>query len=201
MNYDKIILEMLSRIKDLEEKVSMLQDYQQELQNKDEDEIKTDLLTEKAPKESGRTLTRKEIMNILEEKYGFNTRIGNRAEGSGIVISKNGESLNIKVSYSRSYINNEEILCSGWHTLFEEEINNPALSYFVFVVEDEEGKFHYFIFKREDLINEFEDKVYDVTGKFHFYFRVKHDGSPIESRDIEKDMKTYYDNWEVFKDF
>lgn len=38
MNYEKVILEMLTRIKDLEEKVDMLQEYQQELQNKDEGE-------------------------------------------------------------------------------------------------------------------------------------------------------------------
>ncbi|MDT2812656.1 hypothetical protein P7H33_06820 [Vagococcus lutrae] len=200
MNYDKIILEMLSRIKDLEEKVNMLEDYHQEQQNKDEEEIEVTSSKNKERKESGRTRTRKEIMSILKENFNLNTRIGNRSEGSGVVILKEEENKNVKVSYSRSYISNEDVLCSGWHTLFEEEIENTDLSYFVFAVEDEESKFHYFIFAREDLINEFEDKAYDANRKLHFYFRVNRDGTPIESREIDKNMRRYYNNWDIFKE-
>jgi hypothetical protein len=60
MNYDKIILEMLSRIKDLEEKVNMLEDYHQEQQNKDEEEIEVTSSKNKERKESG---------NLLQGQY------------------------------------------------------------------------------------------------------------------------------------
>ena len=94
---------MLSRIKELEEKVDMLQDYNEQENNADDENEKLDSenLTQKK-KESGRKLSRQEIMRILKEQYGFNVRKGNRSEGSGIVATRNGKSYNIKVSYSRS---------------------------------------------------------------------------------------------------
>jgi len=91
MNYEKIILEMLSRIKDLEEKVDMLQDYMNAQENNEDDEneeLDSENLTQKK-KESGRKLSRQEIMRILKEQYNFNVRKGNRSEGSGIVATRN----------------------------------------------------------------------------------------------------------------
>lgn len=198
MNYERTILEMLERIKILEEKVTILEGYDHELENLDDEEV--DAVTQES-KESGRKLSRNEIMKILRDKYGFNVRKGNRSEGSGIVISKNGKPYNIKVSYSRSYFDyvNEEVICSGWHTVFEKELNNQDFPFFIFVVSDAENKFHYFIFKREDIIHVFDYKVYDSNNKLHFYFRVRKDGRPFELREIEKDMSPYYNNWTVFE--
>jgi hypothetical protein len=134
------------------------------------------------------------------ESYGFSTRKGNRNEGSGIVASKAGKSYNVKISYSRSYFDyvSEEVICSGWHTLFEKEIENEDFPFFIFVVADAENKFHYFIFKRQDVIKEFDYKVYDAKRKLHFYFRVKNDGRPVELREKEKDVSAFYNNWDVF---
>lgn len=198
MNYERTILEMMERIRTLEEKVSILEEYYHEMENLDDEEV--DAMTQES-KESGRTSSRNEIMNILRDQYGFKVRKGNRSEGSGIVISKSGKPYNIKVSYSRSYFDyvNEEVICSGWHTLFEKEINNPEFPFFIFVVADAEKKFHYFIFKREDIIKVFHYKVYDSNRKLHFYFRVRKDGRPFELREIEKDMNPYYNNWTVFE--
>lgn len=194
---------MLGRIKDLEEKVDMLQEYQREQENK-EDKEGEDVGSENSvqeTKESGRKLSRQEIMRILKEQYGFSVRKGNRSEGSGIVATRDGKSYNIKVSYSHSYFDyiNEEVICSGWHTLFEKEIYNPDFPYFIFVVADAEQKFHYFIFKSEDIIKEFDYKVYDANKKLHFYFSVRNDGRPFELRETEKDMSAYYNNWNIFK--
>jgi len=200
MNYEKIILEMLERIKDLEEKVGMLEDFKVELEEK-EDDVVTEITSGSEKKESGRKLSRIEIMKILREKYGFEVRQGNRSEGSGIVISKNGKSLNIKVSFSRSYFEyaKEECIICGWHTLFEKEVNNPELPFFIFVVADAENKFHYFIFTREEIIKEFSYKKYDANKKLHFYFTIKKDGRPVDLREGEEDMSSHYNNWDKFK--
>lgn len=151
-------------------------------------------------KEGGRKLTQIELMKMLSEKYDFTVRKGSRSEGSGIIASKNGKSYNIKFSYSRSYFDyiKEEVRCSGWHTLFEREIENSIFQFFVFVVADAANEFHYFIFKSEDIIKEFDFKVYDNKKRLHFYFRVKNDGRPVELREAEKDMSVYYNNWDVF---
>lgn len=189
MKYDKIILEMLGRIQTLEEQVSMLVEKDAE---KNEEAISE-------TKESGRKLSRLEIIKILSEKYGLNARKGNRSEGSGVVVSKDDKSYNIKVSYSRSYPDYvDDVICAGWHTLFEKEIDNEDFSFFIFVVGDTEHNYHYFIFKREDIIKEFDYKVYDANRKLHFYFRVKNDGRPVELREEEKDMSAFYNNWDVF---
>lgn len=200
MNYEKIILEMLERIKNLEEKVDMLEDFKNELEDKDYDEV-TEITSETGTKVSGRKLSLIEIMKILHEKYGLNVRKGNRSEGGGIVISKNGKSYNIKVSFSRSYFDDakEEVICCGWHTLFEKEINNTNFPFFIFVIADAENKFHYFIFTREEIIKEFDYKVHDANKKLHFYFTVRKDGSPVELRETEKDMSTHYSAWDKFK--
>jgi hypothetical protein len=198
MNYERTILEMMERIQSLEEKVAMLEEFNHEVKNMDDEKV--DAMTQES-KESGRISSRNEIMKILHDKYGFNVRKGNRIEGSGIVISINGKPHNIKVSYSRSYFDyvNEEVICSGWHTLFEKEINNQEFPFFIFVVADAENKFHYFIFKRENIINVFDYKVYDSHKRLHFYFRVRKDGRPFELREIEKDMSSYYNNWTIFE--
>lgn len=203
MNYEKIILEMLGRIQDLEGKVAMLQEFMRDQENNednDSEELEDGNMPQET-KESGRKLSRQEIMRILKEQYGFSVRKGNRSEGSGIVATRDGKSYNIKVSYSRSYFDyvNEEVICSGWHTLFEKEIDNPDFPYFIFVVADAEQKFHYFIFEREDIVKEFDYKVYDANKKLHFYFRVRSDGRPYELRETEKDMSAYYNNWDIFK--
>lgn len=189
MKYDKIILEMLRRIQTLEEQVSMLVEKDAE---KNEEAISE-------TKESGRKLSRLEIIKILSEKYGLKARKGNRSEGSGVVVSKDDKSYNIKVSYSRSYPDYvDDVICAGWHTLLEKEIDNEDFSFFIFVVGDAEHNYHYFIFKREDIIKEFNYKVYDANRKLHFYFRVKNDGRPVELREEEKDMSIFYNNWDVF---
>jgi hypothetical protein len=189
MKYDKIILEMLRRIQTLEEQVSMLVEKDAE---KNEEAISE-------TKESGRKLSRLKIIKILSEKYGLNARKGNRSEGSGVVVSKDDKSYNIKVSYSRSYPDYvDDVICAGWHTLLEKEIDNEDFSFFIFVVGDAEHNYHYFIFKREDIIKEFNYKVYDANRKLHFYFRVKNDGRPVELREEEKDMSIFYNNWDVF---
>lgn len=195
MNYEKIILEMLERIKTLEEKVSILEEYDNTIENEDNiDSVATEL------KKSGKTLARQEVARILSEKYNFNVRKGNRSEGGGIVISKDNKDYNVKICYSRSYFEyiDEKVVCSGWHTLFEKEINNSNFPFFVFVVAGAENEFYYFMFRREDIIKEFSYKNCDSKNKFHYYFQIKEDGRPVESREIEKDMSGYYNNWDIF---
>jgi HNH endonuclease len=149
---------------------------------------------------NGKEQSKLEITRILVDKYSFTVRKGKRSEGSGIVVSKNGKTYNIKFSYSRSYFDfvKEEVMCTGWHTLFEKEIKTDIFQFFIFVVEGIENDFHYFIFKREDIQNVFDYKVYDSNKKLHFYFRVKKDGRPVELREIEKDMSVFYNNWDKF---
>lgn len=195
MNYEKITLEMLERIKVLEEKVEMLEQNSEKIDKIDE--VKQAFNN---TKESGRTLSRLEIMKILKEDYGLEVRKGNRGEGGGVVISRNGKLYNVKISYSQSYFKyiNEDVICSGWNTLFRKEVENQDLPFFIFAIADDNNEFHYFIFKREDILKEFDYKVYDTHNKMHFYFRLTKEGRAIELREIEKDIKAYYNNWSIF---
>ena len=197
MSIEKITLDMLARIMALEERVAKLEENQSSLSAVIEQE---DEATVPGSKESGRQQSRNEIMKILSD-YGYKVRKGNRSEGSGVVASKPGvKQFNIKISYSKSYFENvtEDVICAGWHTLIEKEIDNKKFSFFIFVVADAENKFHYFIFRREEIPVVFKDKAYDAQKKIHFYFRVKANGDPVEQRETELDMSSHYNNWNIF---
>ncbi|MEG0332523.1 MAG: hypothetical protein RR437_08210 [Clostridium sp.] len=201
MNYDKIILEMLTRIQELEEKIAYLEDkvdFIGEVDCDTEDEDKTNVNDENS---SGRSLARNEIIKILRDTYGYKARKANRAEGSGIVISDEIDSYRIKISYSRNYSEriDEETLCRGWHAISSDEILSEEIDYFICIVEEEGEKFHYFIFEREDLINEFADNGFESRNKLHLYLNVRKDGTVVENRGEEKNIIKYYNNWDIFK--
>jgi len=198
MGIEKITLDMLARIMALEERVAKLEDIQKDVITITEED---DESSELGTKESGRQKSRNEIMKILSNKYGYKVRKGNRSEGSGIVASKPGiKQFNIKISYSKSYFENvtEDVICAGWHTLIEKEIDNKKFSFFIFVVADADNEFHYFIFRREEIPVVFKEKAYDAQKKIHFYFRVKASGEPVEQRETELDMSSHYNNWTIF---
>lgn len=204
MNYEKILLEMLDRIKTLEEKVELLETFkagfEEDLNAKDEeyDDVSAGQLS-KANDPSGRNQCRQEIMNILKEQYGFSVRKANRSEGSGLVATKNGKSYGIKVSYSRSYFEyvNEDLQCCGWHAVTKADLENINISFYVFVVEGEDDEYHYFIFTREGLYADCFSKSDLTKKKVHLYFRVTRDGRAYEAREGDTDMSEHYNNWSI----
>jgi hypothetical protein len=206
MNYEKIILEMLERIKNLEEKVELLEEFRESFANTDEECEETDAVhlgnSGKENDISGKNKSRQEIMKILTNEYGFSVRKANRREGSGLVATKNGKSYGIKVSYSRSYFEylDEELLCCGWHAVTKKDIENKNVSFYIFVVEGEKKDYHYFIFSREDLYAYCFSQDDSPQKKVHLHFRVNREGMPYEARDGVTDMSAHYNNWKIITD-
>lgn len=200
MNYEKVILEMLERIKDLEEKVDILEEFKRDLESGGQEPETPPGAGEEKNTESGRVRARQEVMHILKEKYDCSTRKGNRSEGSGVVATKNGKSYGVKVSYSKSYfdLTRGNYLCCGWHAMIKKEFD-ADFAYYIFVVAGENDELYYFMFTRDDLYNTyFTDRDPD-NKKVHFYFRVDPNGRPHEDRDGETDMTAHYNNWDIFK--
>ncbi|MDR1709329.1 MAG: hypothetical protein LBS70_06370 [Candidatus Accumulibacter sp.] len=205
MNHDKILLEMLGRIKDLEEKVESLEEFRERFESEDDVDDESGR-PEGDPRKragknavSGRNKARLEITKILTDKYGFSVRKAYRDEGSGLVATRNGKSCGIKVSYSRSFFEyvNEDLQCTGWHSVTKKDVENANAAFYVFVVEGENDLFHYFIFTRNDLLDYCFSETDSPTKKTHLYFRVSRSGRPYEARDDMADMSRHYNNWSI----
>lgn len=205
MNYEKIILEMLERIKDLEEKVDALEDFKDEFADDDANGVETGSSpsgqSNKNGNISGRNKARQEIANVLTNQYGFSVRKANRSEGSGLVATKKGKSFGIRISYSRSYAKEygpEDVQCSGWHAFTKQDIENNPASFYIFVVAGEESEeYHYFIFTKESLMDEYFSQIDSPKKAVHMYFRVNRDGWPHEARDGAVDMTAHYNKWSI----
>ncbi len=202
MNYERIILEMLDRIKALEDRLDKIEVTNQTSEVIDQSVNMEDFEMNDVSiiQDSGRKRSRQEVITIFRNKMGFSVRTANRSEGSGIVITRNSKSYNVRISFSRSYddLVKADFVCSGWHTVFLKDLENPKFMFYIFVVEDASGIFHYFIYKREDLISNFANKAPDANNKLHFYFRIKTNGRPVEFREEELDVSKNYNNWDIF---
>lgn len=202
MNYEIVILEMLERIMKLEEKVNLLEKDRNGCSTSDEDEEPDGAPSKEAGKGndiSGRNRSRQEITSILTNEYGFRVRKANRNEGSGLVVTKNGKSNGIKVSYSRSYFEylNENLICCGWHVITKKDVENKNVAFYIFVVEGENEEYHYFIYTRDELFAYCFSNNDSDKKKVHLYFRVDRDGKPYEARDGVTDMSSNYNNWSI----
>jgi len=199
MNYEKIILEMLERIKNLEEKVELLEKFKEGFTGTNDEDAESDGQAGKGNDTSGRNKSRQEITNILTNKYGFSVRKANRNEGSGLVATKNGKSYGIKVSYSRSYFEylNEDLQCCGWHAVAKKDFENKNVAFYIFAVEGENEEYHYFIFRRDELYAYCFGKNDSPKKKVHLYFRVSRDDMPYEARVGVTDMSAHYNNWSI----
>ena len=193
---DKLILELFSRVVELESKVEHLEgiiNSSNTNTNVAEDIEVTDTSNSKIT----RSKSRQYVIDKLKE---FNPELiiekGNRAMGNGIVITdKNNTYLkNCKFYHSKGF---HEDFSSGWHTVNEEDLNDSNIQYFIFNVEYK-GEFSTYIFTRNELKEFIKDKVKDQSNNYHFYFHIKN-GKVVECRDGERDVAKYLNRWDIIK--
>lgn len=190
---DKLILELFSRVVELEGKVEHLESIINS-NNITEDEIEE---IEKAENKITRSNSRQYVIDKLKE---FNPELiiekGNRAMGNGIVITdKNNTYLkNCKFYHSKGF---HDDFSAGWHTVNEQDLNDTNIHYFIFNVEYK-GQFSTYIFTRDELKEFTKDKVKDQSNNYHFYFQIKND-KVLECRDGERDASKYLNRWDVIK--
>ena len=189
MSNDSIVLELFSRVQQLEEKVRFLegrvesQEYAQE--ESDENLGKQTLIT--------RANSRDYVAERLKtENPGFNVRKACREEGSGLVLT-NGQNkeLILKYYYSKSFLEYP----SGWHTMDVSDLENDNFDIYVFTVSYKEEYFVFF-FTKDELRSYVSKKRLNSTTRYYFYFRIQNN-KIIEVRDEEYDVSHFYDRWNL----
>ncbi|HBJ1652451.1 hypothetical protein FDB55_16625 [Clostridium botulinum] len=193
MDNEKIILELFSRVKDLEEKFEILQkkivDKELERDNRDVEEEKLKIT---------RNISRDYVIKKLRENStGIVIEKGNRSMGGGIVITNKNNKEVIKAKFYHSKSHNDEYPF-GWHTVNEEEILNNDFDMFIFNIEYKQV-FYTFIFLTNELKEYIKNKEKDQNNNYYFYFNIKN-GAAIDYRDGEQDVLRYLNRWNVINE-
>ena len=189
MNYEKIVLELFARVKELEERVEELEgkilskDNDTNSVSEEESEIK---ITRNYSRQYVIDKLRENNPNVLVDK-------ANRAMGSGIVIKdkKVGKTLKCKFYHSKSH---NELCPSGWHTVNEDELNSD-IDIFIFNVEYQR-EFYTFMLTSSELKDFIREKEKDQNENYYFYFNIK-DDKAFEYRDGEREVTQYLNRWNI----
>ncbi|WP_121664497.1 hypothetical protein [Metabacillus litoralis] len=195
-NLDSLVLELYSRIKNLENKVEMLEVRLSDNQRSFENEEVNEINNEEQPKRITRSVARKQAIDKIENlNPSINVKIAKRSDSGDLIIQKNKITLDAKFYYSKSHIKEH---VSSWHTVKEEDIFNDDIDIHIFSV-SYEGEFHTFLFTAQELQNFVKNKESGSAELYHFYFH-KHGDQTTEVRDGEKDVNKFYERWSVVAD-
>lgn len=186
LNYDKIILELLSRVKDLEDEMAQVKAR-----------LTSDVEAEEGLEEGGgitRSLARERAIQELQKRFpDYLVRKASRKDGSGILLQlpSHKTPCKIKFSHSRVYETGH-----SWHTIRLTEIIDEV-SYCMFSVVDASDTWHFFIYGTDELkaYNKAHRTVSDADI-LHLYFSVQ-GGRAIEKREDIVDVTDHLDNWQV----
>ena len=199
MNYDRIILELMSRVQTLEEQMIEVKTELAFRTEEFEDEF-----IENEQGEFTRSQARDKAISIIQRKYpDYLVEKANRREGSGIkVIKPDLDSKNaiiIKFFHSKTYEHRTGSIEHGWHTVNLDEIIGTIFTYCLFSVADKNGNWNFFLYEPGELGMYSDENRSSKNNKIlHLYFVVK-DGKASEVRENTIDVTDHLNNWDVLK--
>lgn len=200
MNYDKIILELMSRVQVLEEQMI---EVKGELASQKYDEA--DDSVEEVDGESGeftRSQARDKAMKIIQSKFpDYLVEKASRREGSGIKIVKSDAKANkaiiIKFFHSKTYEHRLGFE-HAWHTINLNEIIGTIYDYCIFSIADKNGDWNFLLYQPDEL-GMYRDENRSANSELlHLYFVIK-DGKATEVRENTVDVTDHLNNWGVLK--
>lgn len=199
MNYDRIILELMSRVQTLEEEMeevkSKLSKRNQILEDEENEEGEQEDYT--------RSQARNEAIKIIKSKYpDYFVDKASRKEGSGIKIIKpdagSKRAIIIKFFHSKTYEHRSGDLEHGWHTVKLEDIIGTYIDLCMFSIVDSEGNWNFFMYEPAELGIYNEENRANKSDLLHLYFVVK-DGKGLEVRENTVDVTDHLNNWNILK--
>jgi hypothetical protein len=197
MNYDRIILELLDRVKSLEEQV---EEIKSELYENDDSEAQ-----ENEQGTFSRKDGRQKVMDLIKEKFpDYAVSKAPRNQGSGIIVNTTNKTIVIKYYHSRTYKKNSGVE-HGWHSVDLDEIIGKIFDLCIFSVIDPKGILNYLIYEPDEL-GKYADThrsgrtILDapISNILHLYFEIK-DGKAMEIREDPVDVSDHLNNWNRLK--
>lgn len=196
MNYDKIILELMSRVQMLEEQMGELKAELQSHKSVDEDEE-----CDNEQGEFTRSQARDKAIKMIQAKFpDYYVEKASRSEGSGIKIIKPDKSSDnaIIIKFYHSKTHEHRTSENSWHSVNLNEIIGTIFNYCLFSVADKNGDCNYFLYKPAEL-GIYRDENRSVNNDIlHLYFVVK-DGKATEIREKTIDVTDHLNNWDILK--
>lgn len=177
MNFEKIVLELMGRIQECEEKIN---EYKERLE-KAETEIEKLKSNENEEENDEDNITRSQVRNraIDEIKLRLNLKedqiqVGNREEGSGIVIYNANKKKCYKFYYSKTYggdSSSNKVI--SWSGVLEKDINNSFDGYVFAIIKEQQ--MYILIFSHLELVKLINDanRQVDSKKKYHFSFEIE----------------------------
>ncbi len=199
MNYDKIILELLSRVQTLEEQMaevkSELANRYDEHEDDDEDVARQDEVT--------RSQAREKAIKIIQSKFpDYLVEKASRKEGSGIKVIKpdidSKRTIFIKFFHSKTYEHRTGAFEHAWHTVNLNDIIGTYIDYCMFSVLDKNGNWNFLIYEPDELGMYNEQNRSAKSELLHLYFVIE-DGKAKEVRENTVDVTDHLNNWDVLR--
>ena len=209
MNYEKIILELMGRIQNLEETVGAL-DQRISLMEGEADE-RIDSVSVSNPEKITRTAARKEAMDKIQELYpDYYVSTASRSEGSGIKVIK-GDSepkraVIIKFYHSKIYLPNSGLTNQsgeyehGWHIVRLDEVIGSIFDFCLFSMCGSNGRWHFFLFEPDQLGVYNDENRKKRDDELWLNFSVQGDFA-YELREEKNDVTEHLDNWDVLENY
>lgn len=201
MNYDKIILELMSRVQNLEEEIVEVKDELKSLKYKDFGDGIDD--TDNEQEDFTRLQARDKAMKIIKSKFpDYFVEKASRKEGSGIKVIKSDKNskraIIIKFFHSKIYEHKSGTFDHAWHTINLDEIIGSIYDFCLFSVVDKNGEWNFFIYGPDELGLYRDENRSTNSELFHLYFSIK-EGKATEIREKTIDVTDHLNNWNVLK--
>ena len=197
MNYDTIILELLSRVQALE---SQMADVKAELAARCEEDG-DDEIDEEIDGQEGytRSQAREKAMEIIQKRFpNYVVDKASRKEGSGIKVFKPNTKrpVIIKFYHSKSFEHRSGNFEHGWHVVRIDDVIGTVIDLCMFSLVDASGNWNFFIYEPDEIGMYNEENRSSVGNVLHLYFSLQN-GKAIEVREETIDVTDHLNNWDV----
>lgn len=197
MNYDRIILELLSRVQILEEQMA---NVKAELHSRDHDS-EDETVDENELSDFTRSQARDRAIKIIKSKYpDYFVEKASRKEGSGLKVHKpdSNRSLIIKFYHSKTFAHRSNDFEHGWHVVRLNDVIGTVIDFCMFSLVDSKGNWNFFIYGPDELGMYYDENRNSDNDMLHLYF-VVNDDKAIEVRESTVDVSDHLNNWDILK--
>ncbi|KNZ41855.1 hypothetical protein [Acetobacterium bakii] len=198
MNYDTIIVELLSRVQSLETEMEYVKN-EFALRFEEENEVIEDEVDDLEV--FTRSQAREKAIEIITEKFpDYFAQKAKRNEGSGIKVSKSytNRPLLIKFYHSKSFPDRSGNSEHGWHVVRIDEVLGNYVDLCMFSLVDLDGNWNYLIYDPNEIAMYNEDNRLNASNELHLYFSVQ-DGKAVEVREDTIDVTDHLNNWSIIE--
>jgi len=198
MKYENVILELMSRIQNLEESIKKL-DQRLAFYETGDEVIKDNNYGCINKSKYTRTDARNRAIEIIQNLFpDFKVEKAKRSDGSGIKIvnMETNDIRLIKLYHSKSVLNRSGGYEYGYHFVRLEELSKINPKFCLFSIIDIQGRWHFLIFNTADVFDYYEKKKYE-NYELQLYFSIQGDRAFELRGEEDENVTEHLENWKI----